>query len=163
MSSGTVSEQVIQIEHVAIRSTKAFADVKTNLERLLPKLDEKIVQSIASGEVEALKQELEQGPELAIFLCRDHGSLLKVAGRASKALQYEIGNPLTASKMTRHRLAASLYAPLRVVLYEDETLGSVFEYDKPSSLFGQFGDSQISQVARGLDTALQRVLQRAMK
>jgi len=48
--------------------------------------------------------------------------------------------------MTRHRLAAALYAPLRVVLYEDEQGLGVFEYDRPSSFFGQFGDEQVTQV-----------------
>jgi len=76
------------------------------------------------------------------------------------ALQYEIGNLHTASKMTRHRLAAGLYASLRVFLYEDEKCRSVFEYDKPSSLFGQFDDEQVSAVARGLDAALERALRR---
>lgn len=42
--------------------------------------------------------------------------------------------------MTRHRLAAALYEPLRVVLFEDEDGRAVVEYDKPSSLFGQFED-----------------------
>jgi hypothetical protein len=28
-------------------------------------------------------------------------------------MQYEIGNPLTAERMTRHMLAAGLYAPSR--------------------------------------------------
>jgi uncharacterized protein (DUF302 family) len=163
VSDTAISQRAIQIEHVTIRSNKAFAEVKTNLERLLPKLDEKIAQLIAFGEVELLKQQLEQGPELAIFLSRDHGSLLKITGHASKAVQYEIGNPLTASKMTRHRLGAGLYAPLRVVLYEDETAGSVFEYDKPSSLFGQFGDQKVSEVALGLDAALARALHRSME
>jgi len=65
--------------------------------------------------------------------------------------------------MTRHRLAAGLYAPLRVILYEDETGGSIFEYDRPSSLFGQFDDEQVSAVARGVDAALERALQRAME
>jgi uncharacterized protein (DUF302 family) len=76
-------------------------------------------------------------------------------------VQYEIGNPLTASKMTRHQLAAGLYAPLRVVLYEDQEGGSVFEYDRPSSLFGQFGDQQVNEVAHGLDVALERALSHA--
>jgi hypothetical protein len=40
---------------------------------------------------------------------------------------------------------------LRVILYEDEEGGSVFEYDKPSSC----------AVARGLDAALERTLRRA--
>jgi hypothetical protein len=65
--------------------------------------------------------------------------------------------------MTRHRLAASLYAPLRVILCEDENGNSVFEYDKPSSLFGQFGDEQVNDVARGLGVSLERSLQLAME
>jgi uncharacterized protein (DUF302 family) len=157
------SERAMQIEHVTIRSNKPFVTVKANLEQLVPKLDEGIFQLVSDGKIEQLKQELEQGPELAIFLFRDHGGLLKIIGRSSKAVQYDIGNPLTASKMTRHQLAAGLYAPLRVILYEDETGGSIFEYDKPSSLFDQFDDEQVTVVARGLNAALERALQRAME
>ena len=36
--------------------------------------------------------------------------------------------------MTRYELGAALYAPLRVVLFEDERGKGVFEYDKPPSL-----------------------------
>ena len=97
--------------------------------------------ALASGN-EQRATELERGAQLFIFLKRDHGALLQVTGRPRNALQYEIGNPHTASKMTRHRLAAGLYAPLRVLLYEDETGGSILEYDRPSSLFGQYGDER---------------------
>jgi len=159
----STSRRTIQIEHVTMRSTKGFAEVKTSLERSVPKLDDNISQLIASGKVQQLRQKLEEGPELSIFLYRDHGSLLAVAGHARKAVQYEIGNPLTASKMTRHDLGAGLYAPLRVLLYEDNSGGSVFEYDKPSTLFGQFEDQNVLAVARGLDAALERALQHAMK
>ena len=76
-------------------------------------------------------------------------------------MQYEIGNPLAATEMTRHQLPAALYAPLRVVLYENEDGHSVFEYDRPSSLFGQFGDERVTAVARELDASLERVLARA--
>ena len=68
--------------------------------------------------------------------------------------------------MTHHRLAAGLYQLVRIILNEDEVGCSVFEYDKPSSLFGQFDDEQISADARGLDVALeahasaQRILKR---
>jgi len=37
--------------------------------------------------------------------------------------------------------------PLLWVLRDDEKGDSVFEYDKPSSLFGQFGDEQVTAVA----------------
>jgi uncharacterized protein (DUF302 family) len=76
-------------------------------------------------------------------------------------VQYEIGNPLTASKMTRHQLAAALYAPLRVVLFEDEQGRGIFEYDRPSSLFSQYGDEGVTEVGRYLDTALEAVLRKA--
>jgi Domain of unknown function DUF302 len=77
------------------------------------------------------------------------------------ALQYDIGNPLTASKMTRHQLPAALYAPLRVVLFEDEQGRGIFEYDKPSSYFGQYGDERVTEVGRYLDATLEAVLRNA--
>jgi len=157
------TRKTIQVEHVTLRSVKDFARVKEHLESLVPKLDPEVASLIASGETERLKQKLEAGPELAIFLSRDHGGLLQIAGHARRAVQYDIGNPLTASKMTRHQLAAGLYAPLRVVLYEEEGGGSIFEYDQPSSLFGQFADEQVTEVARGLDASLERALQRALE
>ena len=47
---------------------------------------------------------------------------LSVAGGAKNAIQYEIGNPITASNMTRHHVGAALYAPLRVALFETESV-----------------------------------------
>ena len=92
---------------------------------------------------------------------RDHGALTVADDQVSKAMQYEIGNPLTAERMTRYALAAGLYAPLRVVLFEDEPGKAIFEYDLPSSLFGQFGDERITEVGRELDAELETVLQAA--
>ena len=63
--------------------------------------------------------------------------------------------------MTRHRLSAALYAPLRVVLFEDEQGRGIFEYDKPSSLFGQYGDERVTEVGRYLDSTLEAVLRNA--
>jgi hypothetical protein len=60
--------------------------------------------------------------------------------------------------MTRHNLGAAIYAPLRVVLFETEAGDVVFEYDKPSTLFGQFGDEKITEVARYLDRELEAAL-----
>lgn len=112
------------------------------------------------GDIKRARQLLEEGPELSIFQSRDHGEVLKIAGLVRKALQYDVGNPLTASKMTRHQLPAALYAPFRTVLYEDAQGQAIFEYDKPSSLFGQFGDDEVTAVALGLDAAIEAVLRR---
>jgi hypothetical protein len=50
---------------------------------------------------------------------------------------------------------------LRVVLYENEAGCATFEYDRPSSLFGQLGDERVTAVARGLDASLEGVLTKA--
>ena len=59
------------------------------------------------------------------------------------------------------RFSAVLFAPLRVVLFEDEQGKGVFEYDKPSSFFGQYGDERVTEVGRYLDVALEAALRKA--
>ena len=153
-----VTKQTIAVEHVRIESAKSFADVRAALERSVPYLNPSLVTALGEGDVERAAREKKEGPELSIFLVRDQGALLKIAGKARYSLQYDIGNPITASLMTRHRLAAALYPPIRVVLYENDAGHGVFEYDQPSTTFGQFGDERVTAVARGLDAALTRAL-----
>jgi uncharacterized protein (DUF302 family) len=97
-----------------------------------------------------------------LFGTTDHGSLLTLADQQRKAVQYILGNPLIAIEMTRHNLAAGLYAPLRVLVYEDDRRRTCLEYDKPSSLFGQFNDDRIPSVASVLDRKLEDSIERAI-
>jgi hypothetical protein len=149
------------VEHVAIEATKSFEAVKAALEALVPPLDPAISEALRRGDIVRANEALYRGPELAIFSARDHGGLLRTAGLVRKTVQYEIGSPLTATEMTRHQLPAALYAPLRVLLYENEAGRAVFEYDRPSSLFGQFGDERVTAVGRELDANLESVLVKA--
>jgi len=162
MANPSIVRLPVQVEHVRIESTKPFAEVKAALERLVPSLDPTILEALRQSDIERATEALQRGPELAIFSARDHGGLLRTAGLARKALQYEIGNPSTASRMTQHALPARLYAPLRILLYENEAGRAVFEYDRPSSLFGQFGDERVTAVGRELDTSLESVLTQAV-
>ena len=161
MRDPIITERTVQVEHVRIKSTKPFAEVKAALETSVPQLDTGIFGLLQRGESESARRELEQGPQLSIFNSRDHGELLQITGQPRKAVQYDIGNPLTATRMTQHRLPASLYAPLRVVLYENEAGHATFEYDRPSSLFGQFSDQRVLAVALELDASLEGVLFKA--
>jgi hypothetical protein len=63
--------------------------------------------------------------------------------------------------MTRHQVAAAFYAPLRVVLFEDEQGHGILEYDRPSSFFSQYGDERVTEVGRYLDATLEAVLRKA--
>jgi uncharacterized protein (DUF302 family) len=157
----SVGSHTIAVEHIRISSGRSFAEVRRKIEDTVSKLDTGIVEALRSGDQKRAKDYEDTGPRLSIFGERDHGALLQIAGGKRKAVQYDIGNPLTASMMTRHQLAAALYAPLRVVLFEDEQGRGVFEYDRPTSLFSQYGDDRVTEVGRYLDAMLEAVLRNA--
>jgi len=160
MATATVTTRPYTNEHVTIRSSKPFAETRAKLHSLVPRIDDGIFTLLRYGEADRALRELEASANLSIFSFRDHGALLAIAGQKRQSIQYDIGNPLTASKMTRHQLSAGTYAPIRVLLREDGE-GSAFEYDRPASVFGQFGDSQVDAVAQRLDSDLQAVLEAA--
>jgi uncharacterized protein (DUF302 family) len=98
-----------------------------------------------------------------LFRTSDHGVLLRLAGQQKKAIQYLLGNPLIALQMTQHDIRAGLYAPLRVLLYENEEGKTCIEYDRPSSLFGQFGNPKVTEVATQLDRKLEQLVAKALE
>ncbi|GAA4492519.1 DUF302 domain-containing protein [Gluconacetobacter tumulicola] len=161
MTNLAVTSQSIAVDHIRIVCRKAFDQVRAALAAELPELDAQIIPALASGDRTTIEDYEKRGPKLFIFLERNHGALLKSTAEKRNAVQYEIGNPITAATMTCHQLGASLYAPLRVALYEMENGEAVFEYDRPSSLFGQFHDERVRQVGLYLDRELEAVLLRA--
>jgi uncharacterized protein (DUF302 family) len=62
--------------------------------------------------------------------------------------------------MTQHDIRASLYAPLRVLLYENEEGKNCMEYDRPSS---QFGNDRINSTAAMLDSKLEALVTAAFE
>ena len=151
----------LTIEHRALECARSFGEVHRALVASLPALKPEVAEILTRGEKEKVATARREWPKLWLFLVRNHGELTAADGLTAKAMQYEIGNPLTAERMTRHVAAAALYAPLRVVLYEDPSGRAIFEYDLPSTLFGQFGDERVAQVGRELDDELEAVLQAA--
>ncbi|MFS8981175.1 DUF302 domain-containing protein (plasmid) [Cupriavidus necator] len=161
MANALYSTRTISIEHVTIKSIKPFEEVRAKLVALAPRIDDGIFTLLRYSESTRALRELEACPPLTIFGQRDHGALLAIAGLTRRSIQYDIGNPLTASKMTRHQLSAGLYAPIRVLLREDGDGGVGFEYDRPASVFGQFGSEEVNTVAHQLDRDLQALLEAA--
>ncbi len=161
MSQAAMSTAIVEVVHVTIACGRPFEAVRDALVKDVPALDPELRTLLMNANVAEIEKRRAAGPKLWLFETRDHGALVAAEGEAKKAIQFEIGNPLTAERMTRRRLAAGLYAPLRIVLYEDEQGRAVFEYDLPSSLFGQFGDERVARTGRELDEALKQVLMAA--
>ena len=160
-ASASFLVRTVAVEHRAIECRRTFDEVRRALASVVPALRPELTQMLARAETDAIARARRGGPQLWLSLERDHGELTAADGLRSKAIQYEIGNPLTAERMTRHVLAAGLYAPLRVILLEDPNGRVLFEYDLPSSLFGQFGDERVTAVGHELDAELDDVLRRA--
>ena len=150
------------VDHVRVTTDKPFEEVAQAFERQLGRFDPDVYQSLASsGDAEGVRAKIEAmaGPSgFMLFGTQDHGALLRLAGQKRKAVQYVVGNPLFALQMTQHDIRASLYAPLRVLIYEDEQGQTCVEYDRPSSLFGQFGNDRISPTATMLDRKLEALV-----
>lgn len=165
-SNGTVGQTLVSsvkvvVEHVTIQSTKSFEEVKTALESAVPPLNDSFIKLLMKGKVNAARDVLERQAPLSIFSARDHGGLLAIAGRPRKAIQYEIGNPLTASIMSRQVISTALYAPVRILLREDDQGVVGFEYDRPITTFGQFRTPAVESVAEDLDKKIRIALMRA--
>jgi uncharacterized protein (DUF302 family) len=156
----------ITVDHVRVETDKPFDKVTEAFEKELGQFNEETYKSLAAGEdAEKARAKLEAmvGPSgFMLFRASDHGSLLRLVGQKKKAIQYLVGNPLFAIQMTQHDIRASLYAPLRVLIYENEAGKTCVEYDKPSSLFGQFGNERITPTAMMLDRKLEALVTTAI-
>ena len=157
-----MSDNHFTVDHVRRTTDKPFGDVTTAFERQLGRFEPGVYQALAAGgDAEGARARIEAmaGPSgFMLFATHNHGALLRLAGQKRKAVQYVVGNPLFALQMTQHDIRAGLYAPLRVLVYEDEQGRTCLEYDKPSSLFGQFGDDRIAPTAVVLGRKLEALV-----
>jgi uncharacterized protein (DUF302 family) len=155
------------VDHIRLATDKPFEEVTKAFEAQLGKFDGDVRKAAtASEDTEEAKAKIAAmaGPSgFMLFGTSDHGALLRLAGQKRKAIQYVVGNPVFALQMTQHDIRASLYAPLRVLIYENEEGKTCVEYDKPSSLFGQFGDSRITPTATMLDRKLETLVTKAIE
>jgi uncharacterized protein (DUF302 family) len=157
----------VTIEHVYVETEKPFGEVAPAFEARLGKFDPAAYEQLQSGgDPEAVRARIDAmaGPSgFMLFGTQNHGALLRLARQHRKAVQYVVGNPLFALQMTQHDIRASLYAPLRVLIYESEERKTCVEYDRPSSLFGQFGNAGVTEVATMLDRKLEQLVAEAIR
>ncbi|WP_295993930.1 DUF302 domain-containing protein [Rugamonas sp.] len=158
----TVSQTTMTVAHVTVSSPKPYAAVKRELEARLGKLDEHIRQLAREGKHDELRAALEKvagSDGLVWHYTGTHGEwLIMKGGQVKPVTEYFIGNILSAVEMTSVNYASGLYAPLRIVLYENAQGGSSIEYDQPSTQLSQFHSPQIDAVGRTLDERLAKLV-----
>lgn len=151
-----VTSTLLPVEHVKMTTMKPYAEVKAAVEKL-GRLDEGVRALLKNNDIEDLRVALKRiaGEDgLAIHYIAPHGDFLALKGERRPLTAYYIGNVLSAVEMTHVNPAAGLYAPLRVVVYQNEQGGTTMEYDKPTTMFGQFKSPEIDAMAQSLDHRL---------
>jgi uncharacterized protein (DUF302 family) len=161
-----VSETKMIVDHVTVSSSKPYPLVKQELERRLGRLDENIrtlLKEKKVGELRAALQKAAGKDGLAIHYVGVHGDWLILKGQAKNGTEYFTGNVLTATEMTSVNMAAGLYAPLRIMVYENSEGGTTIEYDKPSTQLSQFHSAAIDVQGRSLDDRLVKLCVSALE
>jgi uncharacterized protein (DUF302 family) len=150
-----MSRSRIEVGHVRLTADKPFEQFTAAFEQQLGRFEPDVYKEFeAGGDPAVVKSRLESMADpsgFMLFQTSNHGALLGIVGKPRKAMQYLLGNPLLAVEMTRHAIGAGLYAPLRVLIYEDEEGKTCVEYDRASSLFGQFGDERVDRLDRKVE------------
>jgi len=158
----------ITIEHRVVAAGRSYEQVIQALEAQLgpqPDLD-KLQQALRTTNPswEQIVQSLEQLPGTSgfiLFSTFDLGALLTVGGKHTRAVQYVIGNPLLAIQMVEYAPEAALYAPFRLVVYEDRAGTAFVAYERFTSQLAQYPNPEIAPVARLVEQKLEALVAEA--
>lgn len=130
------------------------------LARLLDDIGEQPVpvNDIAAGtdDWQSYRERIEShvGPSgFMLFGVVDHGAWISKVGNDRKAIRVILGNPLIAITMLRHDVTAGLFAPVELLILNEET-GSSLTYVKPSSLMVVEPNPELLSAAENLDAKL---------
>ena len=157
------SNTSVVMDHVTIETSTPYDLVTSRLEDEVKRFDESYRKLLKKSKIDELRAKLTQGLEpdgFMIHFIAAQGDLLALEGRSQKGNVYYLGNVVAAAQMTKLNFSAALYAPLRLNVYENAQGGTTFEYDKPSTQFGQFHNVDIDNIARRLDDHLLNLIRK---
>ena len=157
------SNTSVVMDHVTIETSTPYDLVTSRLEDEVKRFDESYRKLLKKSKIDELRIKLTQGLEpdgFMIHFVAEQGDLLALEGRRQKGNVYYLGNVVAAAQMTKLNFSAALYAPLRLNVYENAQGGTTFEYDKPSTQFGQFHNVDIDNIARRLDDHLLNLIRK---
>jgi uncharacterized protein (DUF302 family) len=162
-AQSATSVQHVEVKRVRVASRRSFDEVRERLHQAVPRSTpvEQYPEAMAKaggvnreGFESVVRAHLgERG--FTLFGELDYGQWLPFYGVKKKAVRWIVGNPLIALTMLRHDINAALFAPVELLLVEDETRsGTVVIYDLPSSLMVTGENPPLLAAAQALDAKL---------
>jgi hypothetical protein len=146
---------------VDVSTGMAFDDFRAAFEQAAPAADmvgaAKIIADGGSWDDVRAAAAADAPNDLMVYWTIDSAPFA-VAGDHTRAVEYLLGNHVIAETMFRHDPRALLYAPLRVLIYEDADGNAVFSMDQPGKAFGSLGIAAVTEVGKGLDRKVANLL-----
>ncbi|WP_454801309.1 DUF302 domain-containing protein [Mucilaginibacter phyllosphaerae] len=150
--SFTVTKVTQKVDSTFENFTKNF---EAAIGRFIAPTDES-VDNDPEGTIEAIKAK--GGMEnMYMFPTGDPGQMLRLQGGTFRVKQYAWGNPLMAGNLVKMSIGVALYAPFRMIVYENDEKELFVEYDKPSTYFSLF-DEKVKTVGLGLDEKIEKLI-----
>jgi hypothetical protein len=146
------------VERLTVRLGLPYAEALTRFEQLVPAAP--LEKFLAADSWDAVKALLDATP--LGFMCYgklDSFALFAPSGVTRQSVEYFAGNHAIAETMFRREPGVVLYAPLRLLFHADDDGMAVLSIDRPSDLFGSFGDPHVTEVGRLLDGKVAAILE----
>lgn len=132
-----------------------FDDFIMKFEQVVPSVDMDALQKIEDrgGAWDDITAALASNAphELMVYASIDVLGLLRVAGHATRAIEYFVGNHAIGEKVFREEPKWFLYAPLRMLVYSASDGTAVFSMDQPSTVFDGLHNPTASRIGREMD------------
>lgn len=152
------------IDHVVVQSNRSYEQVIAALEERvgLPANWEVLPRQLAAmniswEQVAERTQALIGTSGFTTFVKMEQGVLLSLTGKPKRITQYSLGNHLIGVLMIEQVAEVGLYAPPRLLVYEDYEGRTFIAYDKLVSLVSQYQNEEVTNVARLVDQKLEEL------
>lgn len=161
MTQNPFSTRPFEARRVRVESTRSFEEVLLNLRKVVGRtiISQGNTQEVGSAptreQFEHVIQSQVGESGFTLFFEINHGQWLPLFGIERKVVRWILGNPLIAITMIQHDITASLFAPVELLLVENESgNGSTVIYNVPSSLMVIEPNPALLVAARALDGKL---------
>ncbi len=147
-----------RIPHATVRldflAPASFGEFRDRFEAAVPECDLAVFDADEDWEAVRRRTALLAKYAFLRYARLDGGAFFARAGHGTACTTYLMGNHVFAEMMFRHDPGILLYAPLRVVIFEDKQGNTHLAVDQPSTRFDTFGNPDIAAVGRMLDERL---------
>jgi hypothetical protein len=150
-----------RVNRLVIDTGAPFDESQRRYESAVPTIDfAELTEVIETGNLETVRRyTAEHAPHSFVnFWTLDPTPMMRLAGHRTRITTYMMGNNVIVETMYRHDPGVMLYAPMRTVLYLDETGRTQLSIDQPSTRFASFDDPRITAVGLDLDVKLAALL-----